>query len=228
MKLFIRLGFFGLLLLSISAFSQDREERSLSSFDRLRVSEGIKVELKKGSSEKAVVEVRGLDLEDVQTEVRGGTLTIYLQRDRYRNIDVSVQVTYREINSINISSAASVRSLDPIESDALFISASSAGSADLEVKAIELELEASSAGTMDITGTAKEVEVSASSAGSIDAYDLEAEEVLAKANSAGSVKVYATKLIDAKANSGGSIRYRGNPTKEYTSSNSGGSVRKSG
>ena len=60
------------------------------------------------------------------------------------------------------------------------------------------------------------------------AYDLEAEEVLAKANSAGSVKVFATKLIDAKANSGGSIRYRGNPAKEYTSSNSGGSVRKSG
>lgn len=228
MRIISKLSFLGLFLLSLVSVAQDREERSLDSFDRLRVSQGIKVELKKGNSEKAEVEVRGLDLEDVVTEVRGGSLNIHLERDRYRNIDVYITLTYRSLSSITVSSAGNVRSTEVLESDRLYIGASSAGSVDLEVKSVDLELEASSAGTMDIYGTATELEVTASSAGSIDAYDLNSEEVVARASSAGSIKAQASKMIDGRASSGGSIRYRGNPDKEHTSSSSGGSVRKSG
>jgi len=67
----------------------------------------------------------------------------------------------------------------------------------------------------------------ASSAGDIDAYRLESESVRARANSAGSVKVTATKSLDARASSGGDVRYRGNPMKTNTDSSSGGTVKKS-
>lgn len=209
--------------------AQDRDERSLNSFTKLRVGEGIKVTLKKGTSEKAVVEVRNIDLDDVVTEVRSGSLNIYLSGNRhYRNIDVNIEVTYKSLNSINVSSAAYVRTTGSIEGDYLYVNASSAGGAILEVNVKEIEMEASSAGTVDIEGKSTSVEVNVSSAGSINAYDLEASEVLARASSAGSAKVYATKMIDARASSGGSIRYRGNPDKEYTNSSSGGSVRRTG
>jgi hypothetical protein len=227
MKLIISRTLIGIFLLaSFSVLSQDREERSLDSFSKMRVGEGIKVELKKGTSEKAIIEVRGLDVDDVVTEIRGGSLNIYLDGNWHRNIDVSIELTYKSLNSITISSAGNVRTNEAIESDDLYISASSAGGGDIEVKVKELE--ASSAGTLDVYGSTIELEAAASSAGSIDAYDLKAEEVVVRASSAGSIKVQATKLIDARASSGGSIRYRGNPSKEYTNSSSGGSVRKSG
>jgi hypothetical protein len=229
MKLIISRTLIGIFLLaSFSVLSQDREERSLDSFSKMRVGEGIKVELKKGTSEKAIIEVRGLDVDGVVTEIRGGSLNIYLDGNWHRNIDVSIELTYKSLNSITISSAGNVRTNEAIESDDLYISASSAGGGDIEVKVKELELEASSAGTLDVYGSTIELEAAASSAGSIDAYDLKAEEVVVRASSAGSIKVQATKLIDARASSGGSIRYRGNPSKEYTNSSSGGSVRKSG
>ena len=49
------------LLLALTIFAQSKETRNLSSFSELSVSEAIKVELVKGSSEKAEVEVTGTD-----------------------------------------------------------------------------------------------------------------------------------------------------------------------
>ena len=68
------------------ANAQDREERSLDSFSSLKVGESINVTLEKGSSERAIVEVRGIDLEDVHTEVRGDRLRISQPGHRLRRI----------------------------------------------------------------------------------------------------------------------------------------------
>jgi len=217
------------LLASVVAVAQDRDERSLGSFDKIRVGQGIKVYLKKSNTEKAVVEVRGIDLDEIVTDVRGSSLNIYIDRNRTGNhINVSVDLYYKSLTSIDVSSAAYIETSEPITGNFLEISVASAGSGDIEVNVESLEMDASSAGNLNVTGKAKTMEVTVNSAGSINANDLEAEDVTAKANTAGSLKVFATKRIDARANSAGSIRYRGNPDKEYTSTNSGGSIRRSG
>ena len=97
-----------LMGMAITVTAQDKVERSLESFDKLRVSQGIKVDLRKGQSEKVTVEARGIDLDDIITEVRGGTLNIHLERNRYKNIDVKVEVYYKSITSIKVSSAETV------------------------------------------------------------------------------------------------------------------------
>jgi hypothetical protein len=51
--------------------------------------------------------------------------------------------------------------------------------------------------------------------------------VTVETSSAGSVKVNVADALVANASSGGSIRYRGNPSKSITNSSSGGSVKKS-
>lgn len=211
-------------------FSQNREERSLSSFDKLRVGQGIEVTLVKGNEEKAVVEVDGIDLDDVYTEVMGKTLRIGLENRRFgnyrRNIDVEITLTFKSLRGISASSAANVYSRSVIESDEIFIDVSSAGRVEIEVRSNHVELEASSAADIEIAGKTKTLEVGVSSAGNIRAYELEAEEVDARASSAGSLRCTATRIIDARASSGGSIRYEGNPDKEYTNTSSGGSVRR--
>ncbi len=217
---------FALLALASVAFGQNTEERSLRAFERITVGQAISVELEKGNSEKAVVEVRGVDLDDVITEVRGSTLRIKMAEGRYRNLDVRVRVTYKELSSVSVSSAADLYSRGIITADRFDIDVSSAGGVELQVDAQKMEIEASSSGHAEVSGKAGDVEISASSAGSIRAFDLEADEVYARANSAGSVKITAKRSIDARASSGGSIRYRGNPDKEYTGSSSGGSVRR--
>ncbi|GAB4235298.1 MAG: head GIN domain-containing protein [Ekhidna sp.] len=230
------------------AYSQDEETRSLSSFSKISAHEAIDVFIKAGSKEEARIVSDSHDLDEVLTEVSGDRLKIHLEGNNHRNVDVKVYVTYKSIDAISASSAASLSSEGTIQAygdfdvdvssagdiqtritgvDELNIDASSAGDARLEVDAKEVEADVTSAGDVEIAGTAGSLDVEVSSSGDFDGYDLECEEVEASASSGGGAKVYASKKLRGRASSGGSVRYKGNPEYVDTNSSSGGSIRKS-
>lgn len=213
--------------LSFVSWAQKSEVRSVSSFSGVKAAEGIDVYLKQGSKESVKLEVTGVELDDVITEVSGDYLKIHMSEGRYRDRTVKVYVTYVKINKLSASSAANIFSMQPIQASELSLSASSAASVDIEIDAQKVTAHASSAADIELKGKATQLEADASSAGEVSAYDLVAESVDAQASSAGSIKVNVTKGIHAQASSGGSVRYRGNPERTNTHSSSGGSVKKS-
>lgn len=217
-----------ILLISLKGVSaQDREKRNVSSFDGIKVSTAIDVYLKQGSNESVEVEVSGIDLDEVITEVSGNRLKIYLDRGNHRNHKVKVYVTIQDLTEVTASSASSVFGEGRIQGKYLELKASSAADIELNVNYEDIAASASSSGDIELEGVTKNLDISVSSAGGVDAYDLEANNVEVRASSAGGARVTANSSIDARASSGGSIRYRGNPTKSQTDSSSGGSVRKS-
>lgn len=215
-----------LITISFATLAQKSEERNVDSFNEVKVSQGINCYLKEGASEKVKVVVDGIDLEDVITEVSSGRLKIHLDKGNFRNIDVKVYVTYKKLEGISASSAADVYSESVIKSEILNLSASSAGSIDIEVEVNELTISASSAADLELKGRANKLNAEASSAAEIDAFDLQAKIVRADASSGASIKLNALEDIRADASSGASIRYKGNPSNSNTDSSSGGSVRK--
>jgi hypothetical protein len=211
----------------VSVSAQESETRSLSDFSEVSVGEAISVILIPGTKNEAVIKVRNIDLEDVETNVSGGRLKIELSGNRYRNIDVEVTLTYESIDEVSVSSAADVVTKGPIKSASLQISVSSAGNAELDIIADEIDIDVSSSGDLTLSGKTSSQKVTVSSAGDYDAYDLECDEAYVRASSAGSARINAVKKIDAKASSAGSVNYRGNPDKVYVSSSSGGDINKS-
>ena len=211
----------------VSVSAQESETRSLSDFSEVSVGEAISVVLIPGNKNEAVVKVRNIDLEDVETNVSGGRLKIELSGNRYRNIDVEISLTYKYIDEVSVSSAADVVTKGPIKSSSLDISVSSAADAELEINAEEIDIDVSSSGDLTVSGRTNSQRVSVSSAGDYDAYDLDCDEAYVRASSAGSARINASKKIDAKASSAGSVNYKGNPDKVYVSSSSGGDVNKS-
>jgi putative autotransporter adhesin-like protein len=216
---------FGLNISSL--WAQEKETRSLARFSEISVGEAINLFLIPGSKNEAVVEVEGIDLKEVHMLVRGDRLNIDLAGNRHRNVEVNITLTYKSINEISVSSAASVTTNGPVKTDKLNITVASAGYAKLDVVTEELEIDVSSSGELELTGVTTSQRVEVASAGDYRSYDLNCEDVYVRASSAGSARVYATKKIDAEASSAGSIKYRGNPAKVYLSSNSAGSVKKS-
>ena len=85
------------LLIVLTTFAQSRDTRNLSSFSEISVSEAIEVELVKGSSEKAEVEVTGTDAENVLTEVSGDRLKVHMASGNWKNVNAFVRVTYKEL-----------------------------------------------------------------------------------------------------------------------------------
>jgi hypothetical protein len=215
-----------IVLLWSSSFvlAQKSETRNLSSFTSISVGEAIDVYLKQGSSESVKVEVSGIDLDEVLTEVKGDRLKIHLERGNYRNIEVDVWVTYKTIESIDMSSASSVVTEGVLKAGSLSIDASSAADGTLELDVESLEADVSSSADLEVSGKVSMMDISVASAGKFDAYNLDCEEAEVSASSAGSARVNVSKRIDANASSGGSIRYKGNPDKVYEDESSGGSV----
>lgn len=223
-----RLIIFVLILTTAVAYGQKSETRAVDSFKGVKALQGIDVYLKKGSREAVRVEVTGVELSDVVTEVSGEYLKIQMRQGNYRNEhSVKVYVTYTELTKISASSAGSIFAENVVKSDVLSLSASSAGTIDIQVDAGTMEVSASSAAEIELKGKAGSISINAVSAADVDAYELSADNVDVSAVSAGSAKVNAVKSIKARAVSGGSIRYRGNPEQSNTTSSSGGSVKKS-
>jgi Putative auto-transporter adhesin, head GIN domain len=217
-----------LILIQGYTFAQNSETRSLRPFSGIQVGEGIDVVLKKGPKEQAVLEVDGVALVDVVTEVSGDFLKIHLRGNHSREVEVKILVTYVKVDKLSASSGASITSPETLKANALNISSSSASFIELRLETNTVEVSASSAGDVELSGKVKRADIDVSSAGEVDAFDLACEEMKVTANSAGSAKVNVEKALEAQANSGGSIRYKGNPEKSITDSSSGGSVKKSG
>ncbi|MCU0357288.1 MAG: DUF2807 domain-containing protein [Cyclobacteriaceae bacterium] len=216
------------LFTSLLVQAQQAENRSVGSFSGIRVSEGIDVYLKPGDREAVRVEVSGVPLDAVVTEVSGDMLRVQMNSGRYKgNRTVKVYVTFVQLNKLMASSAGNIYSESVIKSRNLSLTASSAATIEVKVDAGELAAVASSAGEIELQGKAERAMYDASSAGEVDAYNVEAVEVKATASSGADIKLTVTQRIEAQASSGASIRYRGNPVKTNTNSSSGGSVKKS-
>lgn len=215
------------LVNGVVSVAQQSEVRTVSSFGGVKAAEGIDVYLKKGSKEELKVEATGIKLSNVITEVSGDYLKIHLAEGVYRDRTVKVYVTYVSVNSLNASSGANLYHEGILKSEKLELRASSGGNIELKMESNSVKAGASSAGEIVLEGKTKTVDLDASSGGEVDAYNLTSTNAIAEASSGGDVKLSVAQSLEAKASSGGSIRYRGNPERSNTHASSGGSVRKS-
>ena len=217
-----------LVLFGATVQAQESEERNVGAFTGIKVSEGIDVYLKKGDREGVRVEADGTRLDNVLTEVSGSYLKIHLRSGNIRGkVNVRVYVSYVNLNKLYASSAGNIFADGVLRTDGLVLQCSSAGNIEIEVDARSIEASASSAGQIELRGRAKSFEGDVSSAGQINAYELDSDEAEARASSAGQIRLSVKSELNADASSGGSIRFRGNPSRSMTNSSSGGSVKKS-
>lgn len=246
MKKSFLLTLIGIAVASLT-FAQSKETRNLSSFSEISAQEGIDVFLTKGSREEVKIVAESVDADEVLTDINGGKLKIHLEGNSHNNVDVEVYVTYKSLDALQASSAASIFGKElittsgdfeidvssagdiraKIKAGELKIDASSAGGVELEVEVDAIRADVQSAGDVEVTGMAREQEVEVESSGDYDAEDIESESVNVEASSGGTIRVNVSSRIDGNANSGGTIKYKGSPKYVDVSTSSGGSIRKS-
>ncbi len=203
------------------------EERGLPPFEAISVTGGIEVILESGDSERASIKTWGIDVEKVDLFVKGKTLKIQLLNlSKLDDRDVKVYVTYKEIKGVRATAGARVYGRDIIRADNFVVRVGSGGFADLEVETNSLEARAGEGGVIEISGNSDTVDVNASTGGRYEGYDLEANRTHAKASTGGEITVVAHESLDASANTGGSIHYRGQPKEKSTRTLFSGGIHK--
>ncbi len=216
--------FFVLSLVYVFTFGQNSQNISLQSFDKIVVFGNINVQLEKGNKCSLKIEVTGLDVDDVITEVSKKTLKIRLKSNFYQNYNIKAYVTYKVLRKIVSGVGANIESKSVITGDKLDIKANSRGKMNLEVNVNAVEIKVTQGANIKISGKAEYQKTTINTAGILDATNLLCDEVYIKSNTGGEAKVLANKEIDASASMGGVIHYYGTPKKVSIRTEFGGKI----
>ncbi|MEM6632811.1 MAG: head GIN domain-containing protein [Bacteroidota bacterium] len=218
------------LLLILTLQAQNTETRNVGSFDGLHVSSSFDVIVKKGNRESVRLEISGVDLNEIRTEVNGGTLKIYRKskaKNWYKNSKGKIYVTYRELDEIHSSGSADVYCADPLKARSFEATTSGSGNMILEdLEADELMTRISGSSDLEIAGSVETQEVNISGSGDYDAMDLDCEEAHVRVSGSGNARITARESLKASVSGSGDISYRGSPDHVDTRTSGSGSVRK--
>ena len=235
-----RIIFSLLSIISLNVFAQDAivkddnaEKRDLSgSFTAIKVSNGIDLYLSQGNDESVAVSASEPKyLERLKTVIENGTLKIYYEKNDFNWTNtgkrkLKAYVSFKTLEKLNASSGADVHVTGAIKADKLEMDFSSGANFKGEIETGALEVEQSSGAEITATGKAAKLIVSANSGASFKGFDFASEYCDAKATSGADVKINVSKEINAKANSGGGIKYKGDGGIKDLSVSSGGSVKR--
>ena len=220
------------LFFSLSVNAQDKTF-DLSSFTSIDASSGIEITLYKGEPRADVIMKKG-DIDDLVIKQSGKNIVLNFKQKislfgKSGNRQAVVSLYYdTDISDVQVSAGASVECDETMKVNSMDCDASSGGTIELIVESNRTDVDVSSGASIDIEGSTDQLDVDVSSGASFNGKNFKAEKVDADTSSGASAKVWVTKEIDASSSSGGSIRYKGDPTKKDLDSGkwSGGSISK--
>lgn len=205
-----------------------KKDRPVSGFTGLSVSSGIDVYLSQGGSEKLTLEAKNVDEDRVISEVKNGTLRLYIDRKGFsgwsfgRSSYVKAYLTFRQLNNLQASGGADVFGQGRLSFNDLNLEASGGSDVKLDLRADELNVSASGGADALLQGTARMLNANGSGGADLDARKLTVD--VCNANSSGGSDVYvnASKELTMKASGGSDIYYSGS-ARVLSKSESGGS-----
>ncbi|MCY1721053.1 DUF2807 domain-containing protein [Prolixibacteraceae bacterium Z1-6] len=214
---------------AIAGNSDETQVRKVEGFNAIKVSTGIDLYLKMGSSEEVKIVADDDIIDNLKTEVKDGTLHIYMKKNNWFNWGGNqtrkAYVTVNELVALHASSGADVRTENTIKGESLAVKASSGSDVVLDIFYKNLSVDTSSGSDATISGKAKTFKAESSSGSDIKAKDLEAKIGKLSASSGSDITATITDELYARASSGSDIKYYGNPQIRDTDESSGGDVR---
>mgnify|MGYP000220683157 CR=1 FL=1 len=202
-----------ILLLFVSFALNAQKTYDFNKFDEIIASGNVDVILRQG--ETCGVEVFPNDNEEhnIKIHVNEGILKINLLKSLVRGAceNVSVIVTFDKLRRIKAYAGAEVEGQNVIRGDKLTLRLNSGATMVLDVEVDDLEVVVSEGSELEINGTTKSMDVRTSSGGILEAFDLQSDYTYVTSNTGGEAEVVAKKRIEAKANTGGRVEYKGKP-----------------
>jgi len=213
-----------------NALGQNEETRRVDYYDEIKVSHGIEVILVKGEPGNLTIRTRGIDPDDILTDVEWETLKIRFRNisiwddEKYNRKDVTIEVPFSELHLVDGGTGALIKSRSVIKGEELRVEAGTGAELFLEIDVEMLRADVSMGSILETSGIAEHQRLKVNMGAVVDHSDLESDFVTVKAGMGGVVELIAYKEIDASASMGGLITVFGSPDRRYVSDSFGGEI----
>ena len=215
-----------LLLATTFVVAQESININIGDFTELKVFSGLKIQLEKAESSK--IEITGSKADQVSVKNKNGTLKLSLKiTESLKSEDVNITLFYsKNIAVLDANEGASIISKDSIKQQNLELRVQEGATIDFPLEIKYLTAKAISGGIINISGTAQNQTVDVNTGGIYKGFNVASNLTFVTASSGGNASVLANQMLDAKANLGGSIYYKGAPEELKTKKVIGGTIKK--
>lgn len=230
MKSLLKVGLLSLVIVVFSSTSTyakkyirgngdiKKETRNVRSFNALDISSAFEVELTQSDNESLVIEADENILDQIFTEVVGGTLKIYTKGNIREVNTMKAYISFKMIDEIELSGACEIKGMNKMKFENFMIDASGASEINLNLTARKMSLDLSGATEIYLIGFADEFIIDVSGASEIKALDFEVKNCRVDASGASSIKIFATENLDIEASGATTVRYKGKPSVDIDAS----------
>ena len=206
--------------------SADREDRNISGFTKLEVSGGFEIVLTQGNNESLTIEADESILDNIKTRITGNTLEIYT-KGTIRNYRVMrVYITFKQLESIEISGAVKVTADQSLQFDRLDLDVSGACTIEFDMEADRLDLDLSGASKLILSGYANYLDADCSGASKLMLAGLKTKRVSFESSGASTAEFWVTESLDVESSGASNVRYKGNPTTVNVDNSGASSIKK--
>jgi hypothetical protein len=207
------------------------EKRNVSGYHGIDVSTGIKLILTEGNTEEVAVSASKTEYRDkIITKVENGILKIQYEskmgaiNKKEQNKDLKAYVSYKKLDQLDVNTGAEVEINGVLTSVSLDLKANTGGLVKGEVNITTLKIDQNTGSKITLSGKADNLEVDGDTGSKFLGEDLKTNNCSAKASTGARVFITVQKELNAKANTGGNIKYKGDGGIRNIKTSSGGSI----
>ena len=187
----------------------------MESFSEIELTGRLNVELKIADKEEVIIETKGIEVEDIGVNVKGGVLRINeLKAFKNKNIEINIIIYHKDLYEISASAGAIVTKGETLNGDKLDLDVSSGAKISIDINVKSLKAFTASGASLMLSGKVESGQLTALTGGMIDGKKLEAERAYVVSSTGASILVKAISELDIRSNTGGNVTYYGTPVKK--------------
>ena len=209
------------------------EKRTVSGFHGIDVSTGIKLILTEGSTEEVAVSASKTEYRDkIVTRVENGILKIQYETKmgainrKKENKDLRAYVSYKTLDKLEVTTGAVVEINGVLSSTALDLKSNTGGIVKGEISITTLKIKQNTGSVITLSGKAQTLDIDGDTGSKFLGEGLKTINCSAAAATGAGVIINVEKELEARANTGGYIKYKGDGGIRTVKTNTGGSVSK--
>ena len=188
---------------------------SVESFSEIELTGRLNVELKIADKEEVIIETKGIEVEDIGVNVKGGVLRINaLNAFKNKNIEINVTIYHKDLYEISASAGAIVSKEETLNGEKLDLDVSSGAKIAIDVNVKSLKAFTASGASLLLSGKVESGQLTAATGGMIDGKKLEVDRAYVVSSTGASILVKAISELDIRSNTGGNVTYYGTPVKK--------------
>ena len=190
---------------------------SISDFSGIDLAEAGNVVVSQGAIQEVVATGHTNIIDRIRKEVSGDTWKIDFEKGRYKDYELTINITVPNLKSISLSGSGHITVNDFIDQSELDIDLSGSGQIDLYRFTGPKNMDVDISGSGTITGNSEipllqNANIKISGSGRYDGFPIMSDDCKIKMSGSGNCNVSVRNTLDVTISGSGTVYYRGNPT----------------